>query len=163
MKFGLRQRDGISCGPAVAVMASGMIDPDYGERLDDDRWFADEQRRVHMMVNKVWPRRLGMTPAGVARVLSLHRPYRWRLFRGRQDDLADVAAAVAAGSPVAMLVGNVIPRHWVLLVEVSGDEFRCYEPSSGEMRPCRFDAIRQGHLVDLGFPRPFAFVLPEPG
>jgi hypothetical protein len=158
---GLRQRDGISCGPCVAVVAGALLDPEYGPVLSDGHRFADEQRRVHAAVNRVWPRRLGVTPVGMAHALSKHRPYRWRLFRGRSDELADVAAAVAAGRPVAMLIGNAIPRHWVLLAEVDADEFRCYEPSAGDVRQCRFDDIRAGRLQDLGFPRPFAFVLPK--
>jgi hypothetical protein len=156
----LRQRDGISCGPCVAVVAGALLDPAYGAVLSDGYRFAEEQRRVHSAVNRVWPRRLGLTPAGMAHALSKHVPYRWRLFRGRRDALDDVAAAVTAGSPVAMLIGSVIPGHWVLLIGVADDEFRCYEPSSGDMRPCRFDDIRSSELVDLGFPRPFAFVLP---
>jgi len=159
----LRQRDGVSCGPAVAVVAGARLDPAYAAVLADDRRFAEEQRRVHAMVNRLWPRQLGLTPAGMAHALSAHRPYRWRLFRGRRDELADVAAVVASSAPVAMLIGNVIPRHWVLLVGVDGDEFRCYEPSSGNLRPCRFDAIRRSQLKGLGFPRPFAFVLPRTG
>ena len=156
----LRQRDGVSCGPAVAVVAGARLDPHYAAVLTDDRRFADEQRRVHATVNRVWPRRLGLTPAGMARALSAHRPYRWRLFRGERDELTDVTAAVSSGAPVAMLIGNVIPRHWVLLVGVDGDEFRCYEPSSGDLRPCNADAIRCGRLKRLGFPRAFAFAVP---
>jgi hypothetical protein len=157
----LRQRDGISCGPCVAVVAGALLDPAYRAVLSDDRQFSEEQRRVHSAASRVWPRRLGLTPAGMAYALSQNRPYRWRLFRGRRDALADVRAAVAAGRPVAMLIGNVIPRHWVLLVEAAGDEFSCYEPSSGDVRRCRFDAIRGSRLEGLGFPRPFAFVLPS--
>ncbi len=156
----LRQRDGVSCGPAVAVVAGARLDPAYAAVLTDDRRFADEQRRVHAMVNQVWPRRLGLTPAGMARALSAHRPYRWRLFRGRRDPLDDVAAALASGAPVAMLIGNMIPRHWVLLIGLHGDEFRCYEPSSGHELLCSVDAVRRSRLKRLGFPRAFAFALP---
>ena len=156
-----RQRDAISCGPCVAVVAGARLDPVYGKVLSDVHQFAEEQRRVHSAVNRVWPRRLGLTPAAMAHALSKHRPYRWRLFRGRRDQLADVMAAVSSGRPVAMLIGNVIPRHWVLLLEVASDEFRCYERSSGDVLPCRFDDIRRSRLVGLGFPRPFAFALPS--
>jgi len=157
----LRQRDGVSCGPAVAVVAGARLDPAYAAVLSDGRRFADEQRRVHAAVNRLWPRRLGLTPAGMTHALSAHRPYRWRLFRGKSDDLADVAGALASGVPVAMLIGNLIPRHWVLLTGVRGDDFRCYEPSSGSELPCGVDAIRHGRLEGLGFPRPFAFALPR--
>lgn len=160
--FGLRQRDSISCGPAVAVVAGGLLDPSYRSRFaSGGADFADEQQRVHRLVNRVWPRRLGVTPLGMARALSVYLPYRWRLFRCRRDDLADVRAFVSRGRPVAMLLGNWIPRHWVLLVAATDDGFDCYEPSSGAVRPARADDIRHARLTGLGYPRPFAFVVPR--
>lgn len=89
--------------------------------------------------------------------------YRWRLFHGRCDRLRDVVGAVEAGWPVAMLIGRWIPRHWVLIIDVSGDELKCYEPSSGEVRSVVLDAVRGARLTGLGFPRPYAFVLPPSG
>jgi hypothetical protein len=163
----LRQRDGTACGPAVAVVAGSIIDPDYGTELTTGSWFADEQDRVHTTVNRIWPKFFGTTPAGIARAFSAFAPYRWRLFRGlfggRHDDLVDVIISVGAGLPVGMLIGNFIPRHWVLFVEVIGGEFRSYEPSSGEMRSVSFGSIRRSELdADVvGFTRPFAFVLPR--
>ncbi|HOB50909.1 MAG TPA: hypothetical protein PKK01_16605, partial [Mycobacterium sp.] len=80
----LRQRDGVTCGPSVAVTAGALIDADYGAPLRGEtdaarRWFAAEQGRVHRAVNRVWPRALGTTPAGMARALSAHGiAYRWR-------------------------------------------------------------------------------------
>jgi hypothetical protein len=59
-----------------------------------------------------------------------------------------------------MLVGRVIPRHWVLIVDVVGDTVQCYEPSSGEVRAADVAALREARLTGLGYPRPFAFVLP---
>ena len=160
----LRQRDGVTCGPSVAVMAGALLDAEYGAPLNSGRadaaqqWFASEQGRVPRAVNLVWPRALGTTPAGMARALSAHGTrYRWRP-AGR--GLADVRAAVGAGLPVAMLIGAAIPRHWVLLTELRGPEFRCYEPSSGRLVGVTPDDIRSATLSGLGFPRPFAFVLP---
>jgi hypothetical protein len=61
-----------------------------------------------------------------------------------------------------MLVGRVIPRHWVLLAQAAGTaEFRCYEPSSGELRRVAADDIRHARLTGVGYPRAFAFALPE--
>ena len=60
----LRQRDGVTCGPSVAVMAGTLLDADYGEPLRQQRaqaWFDSEQARVHRSVNRVWPRALGTT------------------------------------------------------------------------------------------------------
>ena len=162
----LRQRDGITCGPTVAVVAGALLEPDCLDALSDRAWFDGEQARVHAEVNRVWPRRLGTTPTGMARALSAHSAasgvrYRWRLFRGRRDNLADVSRSVEAGFPVAMLIGRFIPRHWVLIVEAAGPRWQCYEPSSGEVRPVQVDAVRRSRLSGLGYPRPFAFVLPR--
>jgi hypothetical protein len=171
----LRQRDTVTCGPAVAVVAGALLDPAYRKKLTGRgeagaaagrAWFDGEQGRVHDQVNRLWPRKLGTTPMGVARAMSAHSGtygvrYGWRLCRGRRDAMADVLAEVAAQWPVAMLVGRFIPRHWVLIAETTGDVLRCYEPSSGEMRSVDVAAVRGARLRGLGFPRAFAFVLPR--
>lgn len=163
----LRQRDSVTCGPSVAIVAGALLDSAYSAQLTAADWFAHEQGRVHRDINRIWPRALGATPAGMARALTVHSTprgvrYRWRISRCRRDRLADVRAAVSAGLPVAMLVGNVIPRHWVLLVDLdsAGDAFRCYEPSSGQIRSVSVDDIRAGRLTGIGFSRPFAFTVP---
>jgi hypothetical protein len=162
----LQQRDGVTCGPTVAVVAGALLDPGRQAELSDPAWFAHEQARVHAEVNRVWPRRLGTTPTGMARALTAYSSasgarYRWRLFRGRRETLSDVQRAVAAGWPVAMVIGRFIPRHWVLIVEATGPKWQCYEPSSGEVRSVEVDAVRRSRLIGLDFPRPFAFVLPR--
>jgi len=165
----LRQRDGVTCGPSVAVMAGALLDPARHAALAEPEsgaaLFAAEQLRVHADVNRIWPRRLGTTPWGMARAVTAMGAtagvcYRWRLFRGRRDNLEDVLAAVRRDRPVAMLIGRGIPRHWVLIVAVSGDALTCYEPSSGELRTVAAAAMRESRLTGLGFPRPFAFVIP---
>ena len=155
----VRQRDSVTCGPSVAVMAGALLDADYGARLfaanadGAQQWFSAEQGRVHRTVNMVWPRALGTTPAGMARAITVHSRargvrYRWRRAR-RGDDVADVRAALAQGWPVAMLIGAAIPRHWVLFT------------SSGVLHTVEAGDIRRANLDALGFPRPFAFVLPD--
>jgi hypothetical protein len=162
----LRQRDGVTCGPTVAVVAGALLDPGQQAGLSDPAWFADEQARVHAKVNRIWPRRLGTTPTGMARALTERSAssgvrYRWRLFRGRRDRLSDVRQAVDGDWPVAMLIGRFIPRHWVLIVDTTWIQWQCYEPSSGEVRSVEVDAVRRSRLTGLGYPRPFAFVLPR--
>jgi hypothetical protein len=162
----LRQRDGVTCGPTVAVVAGALLDPAYRAALADRAWFDGEQARVHAEVNRVWPRRLGTTPRGMARALTAHGSssglrYRWRLFRGRRDRLSDVRHAVEGDWPVAMLIGRFIPRHWVLIVDTTWLQWQCYEPSSGEVRSVDVAAVRRSRLSGLGYPRPFAFVLPR--
>ncbi|WP_236147315.1 hypothetical protein [Mycolicibacterium sp. CH28] len=148
-------------------MAGALIDPGYGSPLKSGRpqqWFDAEQARVHRAVNVVWPRALGTTPAGMARALTEHSAarrirYRWRRVR-RRDSLTDVCAAVAAGWPVPMLIGSVVPRHWVLLTELHAATLRCYEPSAGAVLDVAVDAVRNRLPARLGFPRAFAFVIP---
>jgi hypothetical protein len=165
----LQQRDGVSCGPAVAVVAGALLDPDYGADVANAAWFDREQARVHAAANRIWPRSLGTTPWGMAKTVSGHSGrygvgYGWRVWRPG-DALADVDRAVRARWPVAMLIGNVIPRHWVLIIEggVEGgvETLRCYEPSSGGVLPVSKEAVRTAGLSPLGFPRAFAFVLPR--
>jgi hypothetical protein len=161
----LRQRDGVTCGPTVAVVAGALVDPQRRAMLTAPAWFAAEQVRVHAEINRVWPRRLGMTPWGMRRALTAHSArlgvrYRCRLFRGRRDGLADVRQAVGDGWPVAMLLGRFVPRHWVLIVDVADGGFECYEPSSGEVRTVGLGSVRSARVAGLGYPRPFAFVLP---
>ena len=162
----LRQRDGVTCGPTVAVVAGALLDPGCRAALADQAWFDDEQARVHAEVNRVWPRRLGTTPKGLARAITTRGfasgvRYRWRLFHGRRDRLSDVRHAVERDWPVAMLIGRFIPRHWVLIVDTTGHRWQCYEPSSGEVRSVEVAAVRRSRLSGLGYPRPFAFVLPR--
>jgi hypothetical protein len=161
----LRQRDGVTCGPTVVVVAGALLDPGYRAAMSDPAWFAGEQARVHAEVNRVWPRRLGTTPAGMSHALTRHGGgvrYRWRLFHGRLDRLSDVQCAVEAGRPVAMLIGRFIPRHWVLILEAAENQWQAYEPSSGAVRSVEVAAVRRSRLSGLGYPRPFAFVLPRP-
>jgi hypothetical protein len=162
----LRQRDGVTCGPTVAVVAGALLDPGRQGGLSDPAWFADEQARVHAEVNRVWPRRLGTTPTGMARALTARSAssgvrYRWRAFRGRRDRLSDVRQAVEGDWPVAMLIGRFIPRHWVLIIDTTWNQWQCYEPSSGEVRSVEVNAVLRSRLTGLGYPRPFAFVLPR--
>ncbi len=173
----LRQRDGVTCGPAAAVVAGALLDPAYRSKLTGwggvgavgRAWFDAEQARVHQSVNRIWPRALGTTPAGMARAISAHGVrhgvwYRWHPARGpwcRGGGLADVRRALESGWPVAMLVGRVIPRHWVLIVDVVDDVLQCYEPSSGEVRPVELAAVRHSRMTGVGYPRAFAFVLPQ--
>lgn len=168
--LGLRQRDGITCGPTVAIVAGALLDPVRRDKLlgpHGEEWFAGEQGRIHADVNRIWPRRLGTTPAGMARALTdvcsaRGVSYRWRRFRGPRDSMADVLRAAAAGRPVAMLIGEQgIPRHWVLIVEAADDGVQCYEPSSGRVVGVEVAAVRTSRIRGLGFPRPFAFVLPR--
>lgn len=131
----LRQRDGVTCGPSVAVMAGALLDDEYGAPLkaeEAQQWFAAEQGRSP-----------GDQPGAAAS--AGHHPGR----DGARADRARTALPLAHGHsegrpgrrvrgrqrgfPVAMLIGNALPRHWVLLTEVDGLTVRCYEPGRGQL------------------------------
>lgn len=161
----LQQRDGVTCGPSVAIVGSAMLDPEYAEQLRRAGWFADEQRRLHRRVNRWWPRALGTTPVGMVRALSRHSAvsYCWRFSGCGRESLLDVRESLLLGYPVPMLVGRILPRHWVLLVGLTGaGGFRCYEPSSGEIRQVGAVDIRTAKLNGVGYPRAFGFVVAAP-
>jgi hypothetical protein len=142
-----------------------MIDPAYASTLvATPAALARETARIHLASNRVWPRRWGTTPWGVAAVISSHAAargvrYGWRTFRGRRDTLADVVAALDRGWPVALLIGRLVPRHWVLLTGHRASVFRVYNPASGRSRDVTADEMRRG-AVPLTFRRAFAVVLP---
>lgn len=158
-KLKLRQRDGVTCGPSAAIVGAALLDDEYAAKLEQAGWFEEEQQVLHRQLNVVWPRALGTTPWGMVEALTAHStvPYRWRFAQGPRDRLRDVREAVVAGRPVAMLIGKVIPRHWVLLVGWSGGRFRFYEPSAGDVLLATPAELRGG----LGFPQVFGYVLPE--
>jgi hypothetical protein len=155
----VRQTDGYTCGPTVAMVASAALDPVYAAAIEDP---AAEQHRLHALANRVWPRKLGTTPWGVAAVISGHAAaldtkYRWKVLR---KDLHEVLAAVECGWPVPLLIGKIVPRHWVLIVGHADGVLRCFNPARGHIREVTVDDVRQGRLEPLGFPRAYAVVLP---
>ncbi|HTJ37888.1 MAG TPA: hypothetical protein VL738_32035 [Dactylosporangium sp.] len=155
----VRQTDGFTCGPTVALVASAALDPAYGATVTDD---AAEQHRIHAAANFIWPRKLGTTPWGVARVISGHTAalgtrYGWRRFRG---DLRAAVAAVECDWPVAMLIGASIPRHWVLIVGHADGVLECFNPARGSVASIPVVDVAARRLQTLGFPRAFALVLP---
>jgi hypothetical protein len=161
------QTDGFTCGPTTAMVAGARLDPTYASALGTTaEGFALEQHRIHQASNRLWPRKLGTTPWGLAAAISIHSGaigirYGWRVFAGRRDDVADVVAAVDSGWPVALLIGSLVPRHWVLLVEHPDPAtFRAYNPATGAIDDLTVDEMRH-HALRLGFPRAFAVVLPR--
>jgi hypothetical protein len=109
--------------------------------------FATETLAMHRRVTGLadvtgrlqppWPRPLGTPPWALARQLSgAGRRYVVRpAVLGRPRVLDRVRAALVAGTPVAVYVGDRwLPRHVVLALEVRGDGFLCYDPAMGGQR-----------------------------
>ena len=188
----LDQVDGTTCGSAVLVALAAWADPAEVLRLDGEwsataatgsggsaagvvtgfgaRYDA-RQRQVHRQSTRLWPQALGTTPWGMVGWLRRHAPaagpYRARLV----DDTwpADLDAALAAagpalgaGRPVPLLVGSLVPRHYVLALGVLDDgRWRVYEPTSAQIRPLDLRLVRERRLTRvLGFARLHALLLP---
>jgi hypothetical protein len=185
----LDQVDGTACGSAVLVALAAWADPAETHRLDGEQpvaggagsragvvtgfgaRFDARQRQVHRESTRFWPQALGTTPWGMASWLRRHAPgagpYRVRLVDdGSGDDVADALAAagvaLAAGRPVPLLVGSLVPRHYVLALGVLGDgRWRVYEPTSGQVRALDLRLVRERRLAPvLGFDRLQGLLLP---
>jgi hypothetical protein len=137
----------------------------FGARYDA------RQRQVHRQSTRFWPQALGTTPWGMVRWLRRYAPgagpYRVRLVDDRSaadvdDALAAAGASLAAGRPVPLLVGSLVPRHYVLALGMQGDgRWRVYEPTSGHVRPLDLRLVRERRLAPvLGFDRLHALLLP---
>ena len=107
------------------LLAGSRISPNsFGSRYDA------RQKQVHRQTNRFWPQALGTTPWGAARWLRDHVPaagrYRVRLVDDTSPAdvealLSAVDAALAAGQPVPLVVGSLVPRHYVLALCRDGD------------------------------------------
>jgi hypothetical protein len=187
----LDQVDGTTCGSAVLIALAAWADPAETARLDGDEAAAAaagagaragvatgfgarydaRQRQVHRQSTRFWPQALGTTPWGMVGWLRRYAPgagpYRVRLVDDRSaadvdDALAAAGVALAAGRPVPLLVGSLVPRHYVLALGVRGDgRWRVYEPTSGHVRALDLRLVRERRLAPvLGFDRLHALLLP---
>lgn len=158
-KLKLRQRDGVTCGPSAAIVGAAMLNSDYAAKLEQTGWFAAEQAQLHRQLNTVWPRALGTTPMGMVEALNGHssKRYHWRFAQGSGGQLDGIRNAVTRGWPVPMLLGKIIPRHWVLLIGFESGRFRIYDPGVGDVLLATAAELRGG----LGFPQVFGYVVPD--
>lgn len=179
------QVDQRTCGTTVLLVLAAQADPVLAGELtaprhdESGRGFAERfdrrQRSVHRQSNRLWPRSLGTSPWGMTRWLRRHAagvgPYRVRLVddadpRDLAATLAATDAALDLGDPVPLLVGNRLPRHYVLALSRTApgrDEagWRVFEPTAGEVRAVPAEAVT-GHRLGplLGFDRLHAVLLP---
>lgn len=175
----LDQVDGTTCGSAVLVALAAWADPGEVARLDGPAGAAPgfgarydaRQRQVHRESTRFWPRALGTTPWGMAGWLRRHLPaagrYRVRIVDDAEPTdvaavIGEVGAALAAGRPVPLLVGPLLPRHYCLALSADGAAaWRVYEPTSGEVRVVPVERVGERALAPLlGFDHLQAVLLP---
>jgi len=161
--------DGDEAAPAPdgpGAVARAGVATGFGARYDA------RQVEVHRQSARFWPQAFGTTPWGMVRWLRRYAPaagpYRVRLVddvsaADVEDALAATGAALAAGRPVPLLVGALVPRHYVLALGVEGDgRWRVYEPTSGQIRVLDRRLVRERRLAPvLGFDRLHAVLLPS--
>lgn len=177
------QVDNTTCGSAsilmVRVMADplyalylttgGSTDPSMAEPMQFKARLAAEEQRIHGSTNEVWPQRLGTSPWGLTSELNRYADatgttYRWRLVVGTRGGgnpaLRDAVTAVDNGQPVPVLIGDWVPRHYVLMVGQDGSDLLFYDPSTAAVVRVNEQDFLKGDPMALGFPHIEAVVTP---
>jgi hypothetical protein len=169
--FPFAQFDHTSCGSMAVVVARATMDPVYALTLtagdDPDggvgpyefaRRLRAEADRVHRATNRYWPTAAGTPPWGVRDYLhdTTGIRYRWIVTDPAVPRTVDRAlrralAALDRGYPVPLLIGNIVPRHYVLLVGHDAGTVLFYEPTAGEVVAAAESDLRRGHLTGLRF------------
>jgi hypothetical protein len=153
----ISQFDDTTCGSTTIVAARTVVDPLYAFRLTTggrpgtamDSGDAFEQRLrqaerdIHRRTASWWPESAGTPPWGMATQvnrdgLGLAVRYRWLTVVPALPFSADgvirrALAAARQGYPVPMLIGGLVPRHYVLLLGQDRAGALVFEPASGEI------------------------------
>lgn len=120
--------------------------------------------------NGRWPHVAGTPPWGVRDQLNrnpagLGARYRWAVvvdgIPSRADDAIRAALTAAArGYPVPMLIGDLVPRHYVLLVHHDPAGALFYEPGSGHIVLVGTRELQRRDFSALGFRHLKGAILP---
>ena len=181
----ISQYNGTTCGSTTVVVARILTDPLYALRLttggrpgtaaEADDVFLDrlrvEQQRVHDETDVLWPQFAGTPPWGISERLNddpagLGASYRWTptFHRGaaRTDRVIERARAAAdQGYPVPVLIGDLVPRHYVLLLRSDTWGATFYEPTAGEIVLVSAADLAHRDFRRLGYPRLQGVILPS--
>jgi hypothetical protein len=175
----VQQPDDTSCGPMTVMMARAMADPFYalylttGDSTDRSNAGPDEfqarltaeEHRIHAATNRFWPERLGSTPFGISDELNRYAGALGTRYQARLADrstLADAAEAAGDGHPVPVLIGDWIPRHYILLIGRAGDDLTFYEPGYATVGHLSAQAFTHGNINVIGFHHIYAVVGTHP-
>ena len=178
----VKQTDDTTCGSVSILMARAMADPLYtlylttGNSTDPaeagaakfQARLATEEQRIHDATNRFWPQKLGSTPPGVSGELNRHADalgtrYDSRLVaRARGNPvLRDAVTAAQSGQPVPVLIGDWIPRHYVLLIGRDGGHLLFYEPTEATLVRVSEQDFLNGNVGGLGYPLVQAVITPS--
>jgi hypothetical protein len=171
---GLVQPDQRSCGPSSLVAAHILLDPAYAA-TQNPHAFASSVLELHRRLTGgsafgraqlPWPRALGTPPWAVARAMTAYAglPYQTRIARwgDRPEDFAVLLAAVTAGHPCPLYVGDRIPRHVVLAVTATDQGVDVYNPANGRVEELTRTAFVAAELTTFGrWNRPWFVVAPK--
>jgi hypothetical protein len=186
------QYDATTCGSTSILAARSMADPVFTLGLttggpggsdsaaDVDRRLSVEEQRIHDESTHHelgpfnYPQSIGTPPWGVADQLNRYAQVTGTQYDSRLVDstdagqtdtaLSDVERAVDAGHPVPVLIGDAVPKHYVLVVGHEGDRLQVYEPTNGVTVTVSETDFRTGSPAfaqALGFPNVQAVVVPR--
>jgi hypothetical protein len=174
----VQQPDDTSCGPMTIMMARAISDPYYslylttGDSTDRADAGAEqfqarltaEEHRIHAETNRFWPQRLGSTPLGISNELNRYAGALGTRYQARLADrsaLADAADAAGNGQPVPVLIGDWIPRHYILLIGRAGSDLTYYEPGYATVGHLNEQDFVRGKINVIGFHHINAVVRPR--
>jgi hypothetical protein len=179
----VRQTDMTACGSMTILMARAITDPLYALYLTTgdsaDRADASaarfqarltaEEHRIHDATNRFWPQRLGSTPGGVGSELNRHADalgarYESHLVTGTggKSALGDAVDAADSAQPVPVLIGDRVPRHYLLLIGRDGADLLFYDPAHARVDRITEQSFLDGKLNALRFRHVFAVITPLP-
>jgi hypothetical protein len=181
----ISQYDDTTCGSTVIVAARALLDPIYarylttGDRAGTTAESAAgfqhrlevEEQRVHDESDLLWPQRAGTAPWGISTLLNrepagLGAHYRWvAVVRGmpalRDSVIRQALAAVDQGYPVPILLGDLIPRHYVLMLRHDAWGATFYEPTVGEVVEVSAGDLARGDFSELSYGHLHGAILPS--
>jgi hypothetical protein len=147
----------------------------FEQRLSAEEQRIHDQSTAGKLGPFDYPQAIGTPPWGVADQLNqyggatgTHYGSHWvdnTDDRGVRAALSDVEASVDSGQPVPVLIGDGVPRHYVLVVGHHGSDLQIYEPTSGRTVTVSESDFRDGTPAfarAVGYPNVQAVVTPDP-
>ncbi|WP_250008295.1 hypothetical protein [Actinoplanes sp. M2I2] len=180
------QYNDTTCGSTVVLAARMSVDPLYAlyvttggrpgtvEESDERflRRLREEEQRIHDETDVLWPQVAGTPPWGLSERLNrdpaaLGGRYRWRpalpVAGVNRALLRQALTEANRGFPVPMLIGDLVPRHYVLLLRHDDAGAWFYEPTAGEIVIVPGPDLERRDFDRLGYPRLAGVILPSAG